>query len=413
MSHQNATIQASSKLDMSSVAALSFLVWDVLITLDQEVDAIWSSVLFFFSGVAFSHLSLRRTNSSYSKWLFFFVRYFAVAMQISLLFVGTELSISFHYTESDCVKWYIYQEVGTQLLVAAVESILIVRVHALYDRNLSVTVPLVVLFVLENIAMIATFVTVIPGVRFDATCTVIRSPPSLLIFAYGHVLLISSAILILVFYSAAFVLFETVLFVLTLIKFLVALRGGWGRTPVVFLLVRDGTWAFILIFVTLCVNAGFYIGEGNTAISAIAFPWLLSIESFAGARVVLNLHAISSDPSTDDSGTTFDGALSSHIVFTTHSTEEGNRPHTPSVRWDWGGIQEYPHGERSRLGTSSRSGTGTISETYEMTLATGASGLGVGTPKHCKASTSATHRTNLSTCSGTCVEAGLLEEDVG
>ena len=304
--------------------------------------------------------------------------------------------------------------------------------HALYDRNLSVTVPLVVLFVLENIAMIATFVTVIPGVRFDATCTVIRSPPSLLIFAYGHVLLISSAILILVFYSAAFVLFETVLFVLTLIKFLVALRGGWGRTPVVFLLVRDGTWAFILIFgspplltlttfahppcfhpVTLCVNAGFYIGEGNTAISAIAFPWLLSIESFAGARVVLNLHAISSDPSTDDSGTTFDGALSSHIVFTTHSTEEGNRPHTPSVRWDWGGIQEYPHGERSRLGTSSRSGTGTISETYEMTLATGASGLGVGTRKHCKASTSATHRTNLSTCSGTCVEAGLLEEDVG
>jgi hypothetical protein len=45
----------------------------------------------------------------------------------SLLFVGTEYAISFHYTESDCVKWYIFQEVGTQLLVAAVESILIVR----------------------------------------------------------------------------------------------------------------------------------------------------------------------------------------------------------------------------------------------------------------------------------------------
>jgi hypothetical protein len=253
-------------------------------------------------------------------------------------------------------------------------------------------VPLVVLFVLENISMIVTLVIVIPGVHFDATCTVIRSPPTLLIFA------------------AAFVLFETVLFVLTLIKFLVALRGGWGRTPVVFLLVRDGTWAFILIFVTLCINAGFYIGEGNSAISAIAFPWLLSIESFAGARVVLNLHAISSDPSSDDSGTTIDGALSSHIVFTTHSTEEGNRPHTPSVRWDWGGIQEYPHGERSRHGTSSRSGTGTISETYEMTLATGASSLGVGTRKYCKASTSATHHTNLSTCSGTYVEAGLLED---
>lgn len=159
--------------------------------------------------------------------------------------------------------------------------------------------------------------------------------------------------------------------------------------------------------VTLCINAGFYVGEGDTAIAAIAFPWLLSIESFAGARIVLNLHAISYDHSTNAPDTTVDGALSSHIVFTTHSTEEGNRPHTPSVRWDWGGIQKYPHGERSRHATTSRSATGTTSESYEMTSATGSSSR-----KQCtKASTSATQYTNLSTCSGTCVEAGILEED--
>jgi hypothetical protein len=235
----------------------------------------------------------------------------------------------------------------------------------------------------------------------------------------------------LVFYSAAFISFESVLFILTLIKFLVALRNGWGRTPVVFLLVRDGTWAFILIFgsrplpfsfsiilahlshfhpVTLCINAGFYLGEGDTAIAAIAFPWLLSVESFAGARIVLNLHAISSDPSNNSPFTTVDGTLSSHIVFTTHSTEEGNRPHTPSVRWDWGGIQTYPHGERSRQVTTSRSGTGTTSDNYEMTLTTGSSPFG--NRKHsAKASTSATQHTDLSTSSGTFVEAGIPEED--
>ena len=196
--------------------------------------------------------------------------YLPFLLSSSLLFVGTELSISFHYTESDCVKWYIFQEVGTQLLVASVESILIVRgmlstfltliatnyspvihfskVHALYDRNRKVIVPLVVLFLLENLAMIVTLIFVVPGVRFDATCTVVHSPPSLIIFAYGHILLTSSVVLTLVLYSAAFVSFESVLFILTLAKFLVALRSGWGRTPVVFLLVRDGTWAFILIF---------------------------------------------------------------------------------------------------------------------------------------------------------------------
>ena len=95
--------------------------------------------------------------------------------------------------------------------------------------------------------MIVTLIFVVPGVSFDAACTVVRSPPSLIIFAYGHILLTSTTILTL-FYSAAFVSFESVLFILTLIKFLVALRSGWGRTPVLFLLVRDGTWAFILIF---------------------------------------------------------------------------------------------------------------------------------------------------------------------
>ena len=158
--------------------------------------------------------------------------------------------------------------------------------------------------------------------------------------------------------------------------------------------------------VTLCINAGFYVGEGDSAIAAIAFPWLLSIESFAGAHIVLNLHALSSDLSTPD--TTVDGALSSHIVFTTHSTEEGNRPHTPSVRWDWGGIQKYPHGERSRHATTSRGGTGTTSESYEMTSTAGSSTLG--NRKHCaEARTSAAQQTNLSMCSGTCVEAGILE----
>lgn len=69
------------------------------------------------------------------------------------------------------------------------------QVHALYDRNLSVTVPLVILFFLENLAMIVSLVIVVPGVRFDATCTVIRSPPTLLIFAYGRILSTSSAFL--------------------------------------------------------------------------------------------------------------------------------------------------------------------------------------------------------------------------
>ena len=122
---------------------------------------------------------------------------------------------------------------------------------------------------------------------------------------------------------------------------------------------------------TLCVNAGFYLGEGNTPISSIAFPWLLSIEAFAGARLVLNLHALPFDDSAESHGSRScggGGMLSSHIVFTPNMA--GTLP--PTTRWDWGGIQEVSSdggGNRSwnGIGTGTRMATGTLDESYEMT----------------------------------------------
>ncbi len=165
---------------------------------------------------------------------------------------------------------------------------------------------------------------------------------------------------------------------------------------------------------TLCVNAGFYLGAGNSPISSIAFPWLLSIEAFAGARLVLNLHALSFDVSTDSSGSRSGvGTLSSHIVFTTNPSA-ANHPRAPSVRWDWGGPQGNSHdGSRSRsgdgTGTGTRIGTETIAENYEMTWA-GASTSDPDASFHRKhragksASTSATNCTSRHTHSDTCAE---------
>jgi hypothetical protein len=42
------------------------------------------------------------------------------------------------------------------------------------------------------------------------------------------------------------VLFQTCLFGLTLVKFIGALRTGWGDVPLLVILVRDGTWAYLL-----------------------------------------------------------------------------------------------------------------------------------------------------------------------
>ncbi|KAH9160035.1 hypothetical protein EDB89DRAFT_2082581 [Lactarius sanguifluus] len=105
------------------VATLAFLIWDILITLDQEVEAIWTA----------------------------------------LLFVGTQIAFSLHYANSDCIKWYIFQEVDTQALIAAVEFILIVG-----SSRWITTSILLLLFIAENIVMIITLVRVVLEIGFDS-----------------------------------------------------------------------------------------------------------------------------------------------------------------------------------------------------------------------------------------------------
>ena len=126
---------------------------------------------------------------------------------------------------------------------------------------------------------------------------------------------------------------------------------------------------------------------------------------------MLNLHAVSFDVPTDGFGTSGGGGtLSSHIVFTTHSSVE-NRPRTPSVRWDWGGLQKYSNGDRIGHPSRNQSGTGagTASESYEMTPTACASGTNSHKHSH-KDSAVATDPTSPDTCSGTCVDAD--EQDV-
>lgn len=43
-------------------------------------------------------------------------------------------------------------------------------------------------------------------------------------------------------------LFQAFLFVLTAYRFYGTLKAGWGDVPLMLLLMRDGTWAFFLLF---------------------------------------------------------------------------------------------------------------------------------------------------------------------
>lgn len=117
----------------------------------------------------------------------------------SILFVGTELTPQFHFTPHDCFIWQVWQGVSAILVVGAVDVILVLRgvsrplfsfiilmvmvVYALYAENKRVLVALGVAFVLELGAMATSLALALPGIKFDAVCTVTSVPRTILIYA--------------------------------------------------------------------------------------------------------------------------------------------------------------------------------------------------------------------------------------
>lgn len=268
----------------SSVSALTFLLYDILITLDDEVRLIWPN------------------PRNQTKLLFFFIRYFPIMLQTTIMFLGTP---PFTFTNHECYIWNVYQAIASLLIVACVDYILILRVFALYPRNRVVQLLLLGSFVLEIIIISVMMGLAVPGMITDATCTVLDVPFTFLVAA------------------GAPIVFQTLLFGLTGFKFVQAVKSGWGHVPIMKLLMRDGTWAFILLFFVLISEAALY-GFATEAYSGILYGWLNTFYSFCGYRILLNLnhlnHVSSNRPSRQTRSATTAG-----IEFTTNFDCEPNQ----------------------------------------------------------------------------------------
>ncbi|CAA7261727.1 unnamed protein product [Cyclocybe aegerita] len=323
------TAAGAQAVNSSSVAALAFLVWDILITTDDEIKLIW----------------LR--TWSYTKCVYFIVRYLPVLVQISILFIGTELTPYFHFTPHDCFIWQVYQGVAASTIVTAVDTILILRVHALYHGHFTIRRVVIALFVIEIIGIIVGLSLALPGITYDHVCLVMGVPPTLII------------------YGGATIIFQTSLFVLTVYKFVQALRSGWGDVPLIQLLIRDGTWAFFLLFIVYAGQIGLYALQ-NHAYAGVLYGWLITFFSFCGYRILLNLNRLaeSSQPNsrTTDPARCTDTNL--EIRFTTRPLQSG---------WNTSDPESYELSPRqlSKSAEGSRSGGRTFDTSQISTLSLG------------------------------------------
>ncbi|KII92922.1 hypothetical protein PLICRDRAFT_696193 [Plicaturopsis crispa FD-325 SS-3] len=231
----------------SAVGAFAFLLYDMLLTFDQEVELIWSR------------------DWSSVKLLYFFVRYFSVLVQIPTVFMAGS-----HFSQRQCFPWVTFQDLATIMIVLSVDYILLLRVTALYHHNRVVKIILLVSYGVDICALVVSTCLAIPSVTYDKHCTVTNIP------------------MIIEIAGLSLGAFQIILFGFTAVNITQAMRQGRGNARILKLLMRDGTWAFFTLSTTVVVNSILILGPA-TAYARLLYGWLIPIFSFSGYRVLLNL----------------------------------------------------------------------------------------------------------------------------
>ncbi|KAF9568251.1 hypothetical protein CPC08DRAFT_702674 [Agrocybe pediades] len=241
-----------SDISKAQVASLTFLVYDICLTFDDEVNTIWS-----------------KPHNNWIKWQFLFTRYFALLVQIANRTIENVLAAHMGSATRSLKNWYLSQVVLGSVLMAAVEIVLMARVYALYNQNKYIKVLFLILLLAETIAVVVGVAMNLPGENFRPVNVLVTSPKSYMYFGISAIV---SQITILC---------------LTLIKYRMALAGGWGKIPIMTLMVRDGTVTFVLLLVVTTMTV--VVTRTHKEYAPLGNSWFLSIVACSGCRLILNL----------------------------------------------------------------------------------------------------------------------------
>ncbi|OAX38425.1 hypothetical protein K503DRAFT_691598, partial [Rhizopogon vinicolor AM-OR11-026] len=242
------------------VSSLVFLLWDIVVTSQNEMKHIWS-----------------KPWNSFFKWLYLYLRYVSLAAQIFHQFAVPYLNSGLAL-RSNCVAWYAYTAILVQLHITAFETILAVRVYALFNRSRIIAIILGSQMTVEYILLVVMVGIYFPRITIIPYC-LLSAPPYQIVY-HTQVLLFSTVVLIT----------QATLLGLTLFKHTLAKRAGWGRTPLFSLVVRDGTAAFFIVCVIFLNTASFCQLRDERTV--VIFFWIVSIISSCGCRLIVNMQSL-------------------------------------------------------------------------------------------------------------------------
>ncbi|OBZ72630.1 hypothetical protein A0H81_07681 [Grifola frondosa] len=245
-------VQAS---ELSRIGAIAVLVYDHMLTLDLEIDLIWS-----------------QSKSRPAFWLYAFNRFFAL-----LWLIFDNIPFTRASPEQICFVYYLCDYIIIITMTIFIQAIMLLRIYALYDRSRNVLFFLLVLITVEALAitviqaMIMVETKYIPIGSMPTKCSFTGAPN------YSALLCLPALI------------FEPILLAMAAFK-VWTLRKYSLKLPFLSRLARDSVLYFIPVYGLLLV--GTIIWSRFPSSIGLTRPWSAALPSFLGCRILLNMHEI-------------------------------------------------------------------------------------------------------------------------
>ncbi|XP_006460696.1 hypothetical protein AGABI2DRAFT_203833 [Agaricus bisporus var. bisporus H97] len=236
------------RIECFRVASLAFFIYEIALTLDQEVEFVWP-----------------QPNKSWLKWQYFFTRYFGLTASIANRVIDYFSMTSTGLVPTPLRRWVSCQVIIGGALILSVETQLMMRVYALYKRSTRVALLLLFLLLCEIVFAIIGLVLK-PDTGAYSTSVALLTPDSFIYFGI----------------SATIVQF--IVLTLTILKYKSLATTLIVNTSVASCLLKDEILGFVI---TLFVTTWAWLSAITHLTAGINDSWLLAIVSCIGSRLVL------------------------------------------------------------------------------------------------------------------------------
>ncbi|KAF8659515.1 hypothetical protein AX16_001814 [Volvariella volvacea WC 439] len=237
-----------------SLLLFTCIVWEYVMSFGTELQLIW------------------RRPITLVKGIYVYSRYFALFHQlINQVLIVAPLS-RYPIPDMVCRRWFTYQITGAQSLLWPLECLLMLRVYALYCKQRIIGRALVVLFAVQLLIVLVALPTTINTAHFDEFCAAAFIPTSAAL------------------YCASEFVFQSTLWLLTIMRHRIAQRDGWADAPVLWRVSRDGAWVCLAVIGScpqLPLTGGMLIHVTPIAMLLFILPY--SYFSRGAAQVIFSL----------------------------------------------------------------------------------------------------------------------------